>query len=453
MQLPERLGKYLIRPELGRGAMGVVDEGYDPMIERAVAIKVLRLDEGNPELAAELRMRFRREAQAAGRLGHPGIVAVYEYGEDAAAGTTFIAMELVRGRDLKSLFDAGARFTLEQTGRFMEELLAALQHAHARGVVHRDVKPGNIVLLDGGGLKVADFGIAKLDTSELTQLGSVLGTVSHMSPEQLIGEAVDGRSDLYSCGVILYQLLTGERPFSGPPASLMHKVLHEAPLAPSQRVPALPPAFDAVVLKAMAKSADQRHADAAAFAAELRAALAAPRPAASSAVDDEATVVQPREAKPAAAAAAADSEARTAGGVTSTRADAIAQGVHGTEGDATLPLQQQSDPTAAEAATARSSSWSSTSPPPSWTTTSGSPSPTSTSASASPSTSASTSAPTHAAFARGTRRGVGEAVLGVVGVALAGAAGYRLHVPRSGGEPAVTAGASAAFATTSPSRR
>jgi serine/threonine protein kinase len=171
MQAPDRLGKYLIRGELGRGAMGVVYEGYDPMIERAVAIKVLRIDEGNAELAAELRMRFRREAQAAGRLGHPGIVSVYEYGEDAAAGTTFIAMELVRGRDLKSLFDAGARFTLEQTGRLMEELLAALQHAHARGVVHRDIKPGNIILLDGGGLKVADFGIAKLDTSELTQLG------------------------------------------------------------------------------------------------------------------------------------------------------------------------------------------------------------------------------------------------------------------------------------------
>ena len=185
MHAPERLGKYLIRRELGRGAMGVVYEGYDPMIERAVAIKVLRLDEADPHLAAELRMRFRREAQAAGRLGHPGIVGVYEYGEDAGADATFIAMELVRGRDLKSLFDSGRRFTLAETGRLMAELLAALQHAHERGVVHRDVKPGNIILLDDGGVKVADFGIARLDTSELTQLGSVLGTVSHMSPEQL----------------------------------------------------------------------------------------------------------------------------------------------------------------------------------------------------------------------------------------------------------------------------
>ena len=278
MHAPERLGKYLIRRELGRGAMGVVYEGYDPMIERAVAIKVLRLDEADPHLAAELRMRFRREAQAAGRLGHPGIVGVYEYGEDAGADATFIAMELVRGRDLKSLFDSGRRFTLAETGRVMAELLAALQHAHERGVVHRDVKPGNIILLDDGGVKVADFGIARLDTSELTQLGSVLGTVSHMSPEQLTGEAVDGRSDLYSCGVILYQLLTGERPFSGPPAALIHKVLNENPAPVSQRVPTLSPALDVVVQTAMAKQAAQRYPDARAFAAALRTALDAPPP-------------------------------------------------------------------------------------------------------------------------------------------------------------------------------
>jgi len=299
MQAPERLGKYLIRRELGRGAMGVVYEGFDPMIERAVAIKVLRLDEADPHLAGELRMRFRREAQAVGRLGHPGIVAVYEYGEDAGADATFIVMELVRGRDLKSLFDSGRRFTLAETGRLMAELLAALQHAHERGVVHRDVKPGNIILLDDGGVKVADFGIARLDTSELTQLGSVLGTVSHMSPEQLTGEAVDGRSDLYSCGVILYQLLTGTRPFSGPPAALIHKVLHESPPPVSQRVPSLPRALDDVVHTAMAKRAAQRYADAREFAAALRAALdAAPEAAASPRFDADATLVSQPLADP-----------------------------------------------------------------------------------------------------------------------------------------------------------
>ena len=147
-------------------------------------------------------------------------------------------MELVEGRDLKSLFDAGTRFALADTGRIMSELLGALQHAHERGVVHRDIKPANIILLADGSVKVADFGIAKLDTSELTQLGSVLGTVSHMSPEQLTGEAVDRRSDLFSCGVILYQLLTGERAFSGSPATVMHKVLHEQPAPPSSVVAA-----------------------------------------------------------------------------------------------------------------------------------------------------------------------------------------------------------------------
>ena len=234
---PERLGKYLIRRELGRGAMGVVYEGYDPLIERAVAIKVLRIDEANAQLDAELRMRFRREAQAAGRLSHPNIVSVYEYGEEAGSSSAFIAMELVEGRDLKSLFDAGARFALAEAGRIMSELLSAMQHAHERGVVHRDIKPANIILLADGSVKVADFGIAKLDTSELTQLGSVLGTVSHMSPEQLTGDAVDRRSDLFSCGVILYQLLTGERAFSGSPATVMHKVLHEQPRRPRASSP------------------------------------------------------------------------------------------------------------------------------------------------------------------------------------------------------------------------
>jgi len=385
MQAPARLGKYLIRRELGRGAMGVVYEGYDPMIERAVAIKVLRIDDGNAELGAELRTRFRREAQAGGRLGHPGIVAVYEYGEDETSGTTFIAMELVRGRDLKSLFDAGTRFTLAESGRIMEALLAALQHAHERGVVHRDIKPGNIILLEDGGVKVADFGIAKLDTSELTQLGSVLGTVSHMAPEQLTGETVDGRSDLYSSGVILYQLLTGERPFSGPPARLMHQVLHEQPLPPSQRVASLPPAVDAVVLKAMAKQAAERYADARAFAAALRTALAAPR---LGLPDVETTVLRPRRAAEASTtpAAASSSGAAMPAGATPTPVAAAALGA-----------------TAAPTAPAAISK---------------------------------------AGESSGRRRIV-PALLGLVAIAVAGVGGYRLFVPHRAAEPTVVAGASA----------
>jgi TPR repeat protein/tRNA A-37 threonylcarbamoyl transferase component Bud32 len=314
---PERLGKYLIRRELGRGAMGVVYEGYDPLIERAVAIKVLRIDEANAQLDAELRMRFRREAQAAGRLSHPNIVSVYEYGEEAGSSSAFIAMELVEGRDLKSLFDAGTRFALADAGRIMSELLSAMQHAHVRGVVHRDIKPANIILLADGSVKVADFGIAKLDTSELTQLGSVLGTVSHMSPEQLTGDAVDRRSDLFSCGVILYQLLTGERAFSGSPATVMHKVLHEQPAPPSSVVAALPRPLDAVVRKAMAKTPAERYPDADAFAAALRAAIAgaaASAAPASADADADATVLLPR-APAAAPARSAPSRAPVVAGV------------------------------------------------------------------------------------------------------------------------------------------
>ena len=425
MQAPERLGKYQIRRELGRGAMGVVYEGYDPMIERAVAIKVLRLDESSPDLAAELRMRFRREAQAAGRLGHPGIVAVYEYGEDAEAGSAFIAMELVRGRDLKSLFDAGKRFTLAESGRLMDELLAALQHAHERGVVHRDIKPGNIILLDSGGLKVADFGIAKLDTSELTQLGSVLGTVSHMSPEQLTGEPVDRRSDLYSCGVILYQLLTGERPFTGPPASLMHKVLHEEPLPPSQRTPGVPAALDAVVLKAMAKSADRRHPDARAFAADLHAALATPP-----VVDDDATVIRPREATPG-GGSHATSEATWP--LKQDRTVPMARGgTHGTSPG--TAAGSTAWPSTVAATAAGSTAWASTAAslasslePSGATVTGTAPGPAQTSP-----------PPIGGAPGRGAR-GIGVAVLGVVGVVAAGAGMWRFMTSREA-EPLVPPG-------------
>jgi TPR repeat protein/tRNA A-37 threonylcarbamoyl transferase component Bud32 len=287
MPFPERLGKYLIRREIGRGAMGVVYEGYDPLIERTVAVKVLRTDDLSATQATELRQRFRREAQAAGRLSHPNIVSVYEYGEEPGSGQPFIAMEFVRGSDLKALLDGGTRLTLAEIGRLMSELLAGLQHAHAQGVVHRDIKPGNIIVLDDGHVKVGDFGIAKLDSSELTQVGSVLGTVSHMSPEQLAGQPVDARSDLFSCGVVLYQLLTGKAPFSGSPATVVHQVLYGVPAPPSSLVSTLPPALDAVVERALAKQPGQRYASAEAFATALRTAL-------DEAAGADATVVLPQ---------------------------------------------------------------------------------------------------------------------------------------------------------------
>ncbi|MBT9506166.1 serine/threonine-protein kinase [Rhodoferax sp.] len=288
-----KLGKYLIRRELGKGAMGVVYEGFDPVIERTVAIKTILPQQLNSAEAGDVLARFKREAQAAGRLNHPGIVAVYDYGEvvaeddltmvagpgtvsDARERVAFIAMEFVKGRELRDYFEANERFALPEVARLMGEILDALSHAHAKGVVHRDMKPANLIVLDSGKVKIADFGIARVEKSELTQAGTVMGTPSYMSPEQFMGQTVDGRSDLFSCGVILYQFLTGEKPFTGNTTTIMYKVLREEPLAPSMLNVALPSAWDAVVKKAMAKNPDQRFQTAAEFAASIQAAVANP---------------------------------------------------------------------------------------------------------------------------------------------------------------------------------
>ena len=246
-----KLGKYLIRRELGKGAMGVVYEGFDPVIERTVAIKTILPRQLNAAEATDVLARFKREAQAAGRLNHPGIVAVYDYGEgvieddertmaagantasDADPRVAFIAMEFVKGRELQDYFEANERFRLPDVVRLMGQILSALGHAHSHGVIHRDIKPSNLIVLDDGTVKIADFGIARVEKSELTQAGTVLGTPPYMSPEQFTGQTLDGRSDLFSCGVILYQFLTGEKPFTGSTNSIMYKVLREEPPAPS----------------------------------------------------------------------------------------------------------------------------------------------------------------------------------------------------------------------------
>jgi eukaryotic-like serine/threonine-protein kinase len=271
MTSPTKLGKYTIRRELGKGAMGVVYEGFDPAIERIVALKTVRADQLGGEDAPEILMRFRREAQAAGRLTHPNVVAVYELGEDA--GTTFIAMEFVKGRSLKEYLESRTRFTTPQLARIMTELLAALDYSHRNGVVHRDIKPANVMILEDGTVKVADFGIARIEQSNLTQTGMILGTPSYMSPEQFMGQTVDGRSDLFSAGVILYELLTGEKPFSGSATTIMHKVLQEEPLPPSTLNVQVPRPFDGVVKRALAKRPDERFQTAREFAEAIKAAV------------------------------------------------------------------------------------------------------------------------------------------------------------------------------------
>ena len=263
-----RIGKYEIRRELGRGAMGVVYEGYDPMIKRIVALKTIRADQLAGENAEAVIARFRREAQAAGRLSHPNIVSIYDIGEDE--GVWYIAMEFIQGRELKDYFEANERFAPADIVRIMTQILDALGYSHRLGVIHRDIKPANVILLADGGVKVADFGIAHIESSNMTQAGSVLGTPSYMSPEQIMGLPVDGRSDLFSAGVVLYQFLTGERPFSGSTTATMHKVLEEDPLPPSRFNVQVPGAMDAVVRKALAKRPDERFQTADEFAAALR---------------------------------------------------------------------------------------------------------------------------------------------------------------------------------------
>jgi serine/threonine-protein kinase len=269
----DSIGKYEIRREIGRGAMGVVYEAYDPMIKRVVALKTIRKDQLTDEDSAQMINRFRREAQAAGRLNHPNIVSIYDFGEES--GVWYIAMEFVAGRELKACFEANERFRIADIVRIMGQILGALDYSHRQGVVHRDVKPANIFLLDDGSVKVADFGIAHIEASNLTQVGTVLGTPSYMSPEQILGLPVDGRSDLFSAGVILYQFLTGERPFSGSSTTTMQKVLKEDPLPPSSLNVQVLPVMDAVVRKALAKHADERYQTAREFIDAMQAAAQA----------------------------------------------------------------------------------------------------------------------------------------------------------------------------------
>ena len=279
------LGKYEIRRTLGRGAAGTVYEAWDPIIARQVAIKTVKLPDSHDSDAQEEITRFRREAQAAGRLTHPNIVGVFDYGE--TDDIAYIVMEYVDGESLKAVLDRKERFPIPEIIRVMDELLAGLAFSHERGVVHRDIKPANLMLTKQGRIKIADFGIARIESSGLTQVGTIMGTPAYMSPEQFTGQVVDPRTDLYSAGVVLYQLLTGERPFEGSMTAIMQKALNSTPPKPSEIAVTAPLAFDAVVQRAMAKRPEQRFASAAAFSEALHAAQDAPI-----AIDDDATIVQ-----------------------------------------------------------------------------------------------------------------------------------------------------------------
>jgi len=266
MNAIRKIGKYEIVGELGKGAMGVVYKGYDPAIQRHVALKVIRKADLDPADAAAVLERFKREAQAVGKLHHPNIVAIYDYGEDD--DFAFIAMELVTGRALREHIRSGYRPELKEFPEILIHLLEGLEYSHIQGVVHRDIKPANVLISDMGVAKISDFGIARIEASHLTKMGEVLGTPFYMAPEQFSGSA-DERSDIYSAAVIVYEVLTGRRPFDGAGAPLMRKILEEMPPPPSGLEPRLPREIDAVLMKALAKEPTERYRNARQFAGAL----------------------------------------------------------------------------------------------------------------------------------------------------------------------------------------
>jgi serine/threonine-protein kinase len=278
----EKIGKYKIQGEIGSGAMGVVYKAVDPVLARTVAIKMISAALGADD---DLRKRFHREAQAAARLNHPNIITVYDFGEEQ--GKIYMAMELLEGTDLKDVMAAGTLATLDDKLAVMEQILDGLAFAHAKEVVHRDLKPGNIHIQPNGQIKIMDFGLARLGSSEMTQAGVVMGTPNYMSPEQVLGEKVDSRSDIFAMGAVFYELLTSHKPFE---AESMHGVLfqvvHKEPTEIRRWAPDLPPVLVQIVEKCLVKDKTKRFQN----AGELREAVGVARQALAAGRINEATL-------------------------------------------------------------------------------------------------------------------------------------------------------------------
>ena len=268
METPKSLGKYELQGVLGQGAMGVVYKGFDPNIARFVAIKTIRTNLLDTSLGTEMLERFRNEAKAVGRLNHPNIVSIYEFDQDH--GIPYFVMEFVEGHDLKTLLRNGTSYSPQEAVHIIDAILSALSYTHKYGIVHRDIKPANVFITADGSVKLADFGIARLDSAEITQMGNVMGTPSYMSPEQCQGKSVDARSDLFACGVLLYELLVGERAFTGDNShAVLHNVVNQELAKPSERKPELGKRFDGLLKKALAKSLSARFQTATEFSSAL----------------------------------------------------------------------------------------------------------------------------------------------------------------------------------------
>jgi eukaryotic-like serine/threonine-protein kinase len=272
---PQALARYQIQGEIGRGMMGVVYRALDPALGRIVALKTVQSVFPLPaEQQQAFEERFLSEARVAAGLSHPAIVVVHDVGRDPESGALFIAFEYLQGQTLSELTSSGA-LEWREAFRIAGRLAEALHHAHARGVIHRDIKPGNVMVLPTGDPKIMDFGIAKLASSQLTAAGEFFGTPSYMSPEQALGEAVDGRSDIFSLGSVTYLMLTGTKAFDAPSVpAVLNKVARHEPPPPSQFAPGLPADADVIVMRALAKRPSERYADGRTMAEDIEDALA-----------------------------------------------------------------------------------------------------------------------------------------------------------------------------------
>jgi eukaryotic-like serine/threonine-protein kinase len=275
MEQLKSLGRYQIQGVLGKGAMGMVYDGLDPGLNRRVAIKTILVKQLDEETARMYSKRFEREVRAVARLNHRNIVQVYDFG--AEGDVAFIVMEFIQGKELKEYFDANQRFDVKTAFRLMSELLDALEFAHDAGIIHRDIKPANVMVDAEGHAKLTDFGVARVvdpdaPPGEATQTGAMVGTPAYMSPEQVQGEQIDHRTDIFSAGIIFYQFLTGQKPFEGTQWALAKKIIQDDPVKPSKLVQ-VPPEIDRVIARALAKKPEDRYQSARSFADSLKRIL------------------------------------------------------------------------------------------------------------------------------------------------------------------------------------
>ena len=271
MALPRSIGKYEILDALGAGGMGTVYRGFDPTLERMVAIKIVHLERVADIAPQDLAERFRNEARAVARLSHPGIVTIFDYDDQDPVGA-YIAMEYVRGCGLDAYVQQRERLHLEDAVSAVQQTLGALAYAHRQGVIHRDIKPSNLLITREGLVKITDFGIAKISARAQTQTGMLVGTPQYMAPEQYMGGVIDQRCDVHAAGAVLHELLTGAPPYTGTAAQVMYQVCYETPKPVSAADATIPKVFDAIVAQALAKRAADRFASAEHFQQALTAA-------------------------------------------------------------------------------------------------------------------------------------------------------------------------------------